>query len=583
MSMAGESTENPVGEGDTELAWPATSPDGVARAAALELLRDRPRTPTSVVTYHARNSLLVVVDGSEEAESVTAELPAEALHVTVLVHDRQRGRLKLSSLAGHDLVEARVAHFEGYLGKFLVRVDDGGDALNLARTLGHGREEFDLVLDLGAEPSLRAVVWPPGYYAPRSEEGLRGALEELPEMVGEFDKPKYFHYDPDICAHGSSRITGCTRCLDACPTGAIRSLVEQIEVDPFLCQGGGVCATACPTGAITYQFPRVSDLLEGLRRALRRYHDEGGRAPWLLVLDDTRGREIAAGALDRIPGNVIPVFVEEVASVGMDTWLSALCYGAHGISIGCTDAPMTEGARGELDHQIRIANTLLTALGLPGDRVGTLDLDPDGEWWTGLPAARTEPVVPPTGFAGMEEKRTTLRLALDHLYENAPQSPQRVELPPGSPFGEIDVDRDKCTLCMACVSVCPASALHDGEDVPRLDFIESKCVQCGICERACPEDAITLHPLYTWNSEKRLRKRTLNEEKPFLCVRCGKPFTTETMMDRIRDKLAGHWMYQDSEQRERLEMCEDCRVEDMFAKSGGLDPYRKPSGPGGAS
>ena len=38
--------------------------------------------------------------------------------------------------------------------------------------------------------------------------------------------------------------------MDACPTQAIVSAGDRIEVDPYLCQGGGSCASACPTGAI---------------------------------------------------------------------------------------------------------------------------------------------------------------------------------------------------------------------------------------------------------------------------------------------------------------------------------------------
>lgn len=573
-------------DSEGSLSWPASTPDGIARGAALEVLNAGSRAPTSLLTYRARNGLLILVDDKTRAESVLADLSRDQLHVTVLVCEPARDKIALSEIDGLDLVHARLVHFEGYLGKFLVRVAEGDDPVNLAKTLGHQREEFDLVLDLCAQPRVKAAIPPPGYHAPDSEQALQEALASLPDLVGEFDKPKYFHYNPDICAHVSSRITGCTRCLDSCPTGAIRSLAEQIEVDPFLCQGGGICATACPTGAITYQFPRVSDLLDNVRRGLRRYHDEGGRRPWLLILDDTRGRDIAAGVTDRIPENVIPVLVEEVGSLGMDTWLSALCYGAHGISIALTPA-LSSQVRDELAHQITVANTLLNALGLPQDRVQAVEIHPDNAWYTACysegPFNSGEQVVPPTGFAAMEEKRTTLRLALDHLYENAPSSPQQVELPQGSPFGEIRVDANKCTLCMACVSVCPASALYDGEDVPRLDFIEGNCVQCGICERACPEDAISLRPLYSFDGDKRLRKRTLNEEKPFLCVRCRKPFTTEKMMERMRGKLAGHWMYQDPEQRKRLEMCEDCRVEDLFVKSGGLDLHGKPPKPGGSS
>lgn len=560
---------------ESELSWPATTADGIARAAALEVLNAKPRTPTAVVTYEARSSLLILVDNRARAESLLDALPRDALHCTFLVSEPERERIRLSELGGFDVVEGRVAHFEGYLGKFLLRVAEDGETRNLARIAGHDREDFDLVLDLGASALNTASIPPPGYFSPQSEAALAEALSSLPEMVGEFDKPKYFNYDPDICAHASSQITGCTRCLDACPTVAIRSLPDRIDVNPFLCQGGGICATACPTGAITYQYPRVSDLLEKLRRALRRFHDEDGRGPWLLILDDALGREIAAPVVDRIPESVLPLFVEEVGSLGMDAWLAALCYGAHGLSIACTPA-LTQPVRKEIGHQIEIANTLLNALGLPADRIRTLEIAAGTGWWSELPPGTKEQVVTPTGFAAVEEKRTTLRLALDHLYENASKSPQRVALPAGSPFGEIDVDAGKCTLCMACVSVCPASALHDGDDLPKLQFIEDNCVQCGICERACPEDAITLRPLYTYDSGKRSSKRTLNEEKPFLCIRCGKPFTTENMMQRIRSKLAGHWMYQDPMQQKRLEMCEDCRVEDLFLEGGSLDPFGEP-------
>lgn len=561
--------------GNRVLQWPASTPDGIARSAALSILSGRPRAATAVVSYQAANSLLVVVDDKARAEALLELLPRDHLHCTFLVSEPGRRRIGLLEIDGLDLVHARVAHFSGHLGSFLVRVAEDEESRNLARTVGHQREEFDLVLDLGASPLNAAAVPPPGYFAPASDEACRGVLETLPGMVGEFDKPKYFDYDPDICAHVSSRIVGCTRCLDACPTVAIRSLAERIEVDPFLCQGGGICATACPTGAITYQFPRISDLLDNLRRALRCYHEEQGRSPWLLILDDSAGAEIAAPATDRIAESVIPVMVEEVGSLGMDGWLSALCYGAHGVSIACTPV-LPAQVRSELSHQVEVANTLLASFGLPPDRIRMLDIAPDSSWWSELPAGSKEQVVTPTGFAAMEEKRTTLHLALDHLYENAPKSPQRVELPPGSPFGSLNVDSNKCTLCMACVSVCPSSALYDGEDLPMLQFIENNCVQCGICERACPEGAISLHPSYACDRDKRSRKRTLNEEKPFLCIRCSKPFTTEKMMQRIRDKLAGHWMYQDPGQRRRLEMCEDCRVEDMFSDGGSPDVYDKP-------
>jgi Ni,Fe-hydrogenase III small subunit/NAD-dependent dihydropyrimidine dehydrogenase PreA subunit len=44
---------------------------------------------------------------------------------------------------------------------------------------------------------------------------------------------------------------GCSRCADACPTGAIR-LEPGLGVDLGKCLFCAECATACPTGALTY-------------------------------------------------------------------------------------------------------------------------------------------------------------------------------------------------------------------------------------------------------------------------------------------------------------------------------------------
>ena len=137
-------------------------------------------------------------------------------------------------------------------------------------------------------------------------------------------------------------------------------------------------------------------------------------------------------------------------------------------------------------------------------------------------------------------------------------------MPAGAPFGQILVNKDSCTLCMACVAVCPAEALSDGNELPRLNFHESSCVQCGLCSKACPERAIQLDARFVFRSDWAQAKRTLNEEEPFCCTACGKPFATPSAIKRIQTMLGGHHMFQSEEQKRRLLMCEDCRVRDMF-------------------
>ena len=59
---------------------------------------------------------------------------------------------------------------------------------------------------------------------------------------------------------------------------------------------------------------------------------------------------------------------------------------------------------------------------------------------------------------------------------------------------------------------------------------------------------------------------TLHEEEPALCIKCGKPFGTQSTINRISEKLAGqHWMFQTDEQARLIRMCDDCRVEAQMA------------------
>ena len=159
---------------------------------------------------------------------------------------------------------------------------------------------------------------------------------------------------------------------------------------------------------------------------------------------------------------------------------------------------------------------------------------------------------------------------MDHLVEHArtpaASLPAAIALPAaGSPLGTIEVNKDRCTLCLSCVSACPASALQDNPQLPQLRFIEKNCVQCGLCATTCPEDAITLLPRLLLSPE-RARLRVLNEAQPWACIRCSKPFGTVKAIEAMLGKLAGHAMFQ-GEALERLKMCSDCRVIDLYSSS----------------
>ena len=65
----------------------------------------------------------------------------------------------------------------------------------------------------------------------------------------------------------------------------------------------------------------------------------------------------------------------------------------------------------------------------------------------------------------------------------------------------------------------------------------------------------------------RKTARVLHEAQPFGCVRCGKPFGTLKAIENMLGKLSGHPAFQGAA-AERLKMCNDCRVVDMFSNPG---------------
>jgi ferredoxin len=455
-------------------------------------------------------------------------------------------------------------------------------AINFDRQTPQETMAFDLVLDLRASSAFNRHAPPQGYF--------RGAtpanLLRLRDLVGEFEKPKFFGYQQKLCAHSRNEQVGCRACVDICSAEAISSDTsrQQIKVNPHLCVGCGACTTVCPTGALTYTYPRASEQGQKLKTLLSTYQKAGGQDAVILLhsqqagqaLIEELGRAAQLKVARGVPAHVIPVSLWHTASVGLDVWLTALAYGAAQVLVLQTaeEAPQyTEG----LQAQMAQAQTLLEGLGYakPGRMpvqwvraTQATELDAELQRLT-IGAQRLPSTVPLATFAVTTEKRSTLSLALDHLLNHAPAlkgatPPAAVALPSeGALLGAVDVDKDRCTLCMSCVSACPANALQDNPQAPQLRFVEKNCVQCGLCVSTCPEKALNLVPRLLLTPQRK-ELRVLNETQPYGCVRCGKPFGTLKGVEAMLGKLAGHAMFQGAA-LERLKMCGDCRVIDIYS------------------
>ncbi|KXB29541.1 hypothetical protein AT959_16490 [Dechloromonas denitrificans] len=525
------------------------APDHPPLAAALAALNELPAPePVPAVSMNADGRLLIV--GEAEVALGWAERLAGQRQVCVLAVGDMPA-VDLPEEANFTLEQGSEVKLAGHLGAFEV----SWQAAGLAK-----RGSFDVVLDLSLQALLNRVELPPGYVAPgRDPLDQALAVIDLLAFDGEFEKPRYVAVNERVCAHSRSQKSGCSNCIEVCATEAIIGFGDSIKLDPYLCQGCGTCTTVCPTGALSYQYPRVADLGLAIKAQLKAYRAAGGSLPCLLFHSAEAGRKQLLAmkrAGQMLPANVIPLETWSADAVGLDLLLGAVALGA------CQVAVLGAGSHdlAPLQRQAKLGQAILNGLGYAGDYLRIIDAEEAG-WLGALAAWAPADAVPAAEFRLLADKRTTLEFVIDHLAKHAPVAAEAIALPAGAPFGMVAVS-DACTLCMACTSACPASALKAAADAPRLSFIERNCVQCGLCANTCPEQAITLTPRLLLKD--RRQERMLREAEVFCCTACGKPMGAAPTILSMISKLSGHSMFATPEAQARLSMCGDCRVIDLI-------------------
>ncbi len=554
--------------------WSEEGSEALPKMAALlaEAALDAPPPPPAV-ELASQGRVLVV--GHDESAIETARLMAGGLRPTVLLSGREE--VLPPRISDVPVFRGRIRGASGHLGAFRLEVEDLAPAdvasRHPLRFEEPGRSEVletDLILDLSGEaPLFPAPGKRDGYERPdpRDPAAVLRAVLRLSELAGEFEKPRYVRLTEDLCAHARNRITGCTRCLDVCPTGAITPAGDHVAVSAEICAGCGSCSGVCPTGAIAYDLPPPEHLHRRLRTLLSTYRRAGGRDPELLVYEERHGGEpiaLLARTGPGLPARVLPFRLGELAQLGADHLATALAWGAGRITL--LAPPRRRGEFEGLARNVEILRALLVGLGEDAGRV-LLVFEDDPEALAELLATPAPPPITEADFLPMGTRRQLFQLAVERLAAAVPEAPASVALPAGSPFGTVHIDAEGCTLCLSCVGCCPAGALFDNPDKPQVRFLESACIQCGLCARTCPEKVIRLEPRLLLTPLAR-EQRVLNEEEPFLCRRCGKPIGAPSMIRKIRSMLVGrHWMYGSEEEAAVIEMCDDCRVITEFERS----------------
>jgi ferredoxin len=407
-----------------------------------------------------------------------------------------------------------------------------------------------------------------------SEADLNRVAERIRDLIGDFLKPVHVVYNTDTCAGGVADQEACGICVTACPYDAINRDSEnhlRMKIDHMACEGCGACVSACPTTSMRFAEPsphelntRIAALLtplslraDGERLAVLFHCGEQGR----------RALEEAGRTPLPYPAGVLPVEVPCLRYVSEANMLAAFRLGAAGVGLlGCEHCP--HGERELLHQKYDFCSLTLDAFGMGRERLQLITADNGAEPQAVTALARFAETLDATPIrwdgkpVAQRDNREVIADAIAVFIAQTGHQAGRKPLDTSQPFAFAEVRASGCTMCRACVNVCPTHAFSLDENSQSLQFKHIACVACGLCEKVCPENVITLRREIRFE-QSALEYQTLVQDDMVSCEKCGKPYINRRALETVEARLFSLESLLDtfsSNRRNLLRMCPECRT-----------------------
>ena len=330
--------------------------------------------------------------------------------------------------------------------------------------------------------------------------------------------------DPGACAS----LASCTRCLEACPAGALRG--KPPRLDTGSCTGCALCTHQCPLRVLSPPGVTPGSLSRGLRLLREGYEGPGivvaacsGSLPRLPPLDVSRWHGVLPVVVPvECPGWLTPFHAVEAALLGFHS------------AVLCDRGALEECPAGNgLDAMRELAGTVFLGLHTSMDSLER--------------AAQRLPPLPNAGSAP--------RLLLSLGASGGLAAPLA---------GVVRVDGEKCILCNACSRACPEGALRLVSDVggTRLLFRHDSCTGCTLCVDACPTGAIRVE--HAVDPGMAGEWAVLAGDEVARCRRCGAPLGSKSKIARLERALRSAGLPE--EVVERVWLCEKCKAESLLGR-----------------
>lgn len=332
---------------------------------------------------------------------------------------------------------------------------------------------------------------------------------------------KYIRVHQNRCVVVRNRNANCVNCADACTSGAISVVNNEILITLDKCIGCGTCVTACPTCALEAAQPNDAELLFSCLNAAKQ---AGGEA----VIACEQLLDATSGLYD--PDKVVRVTC--LGRVDESLLLSLVSAGASSISLiqaNCVECEHCIGLK-TAKLVVDTANTLLDTWGnslhiviisqLPDTLLleENLGYDPLRRSFFTSMAGKAKTVASKTLDSAIRDnlgEQTSIETRYQKVMDDGtlphfiPDRRERLldrlaqlgeakdEVIATRLWGHVTINLEICNACMMCATFCPTAAISkllegNTNNVIALEHYPGDCVKCRCCEDICPTNALVL-------------------------------------------------------------------------------------------
>jgi ferredoxin len=395
------------------------------------------------------------------------------------------------------------------------------------------------------------VLWCGGPNAFTRRRGIHdpdklGTAQTVAALLADSGNSSYTNfikYNASLCQYHHRRTSVCGHCADLCPTGAISKYgtLKELAIADIDCNGCGGCVGICPTGAIDYApIPRTAF------QSISSFYKERSA----LILS---GSIIKADLQLNLHENLLPLFLENIDFLDECHLLSLLQKSGYPVII------YTDTMSLIVKNVISLLNEIfLRKYNRPAIFICSNE--------TELSEVARQLSSFPEIIYDLDErslsKREIFAKRLSHLVGKDDFG--SVATGPHLHYGSINIDEERCTLCLSCADACNTGALKVYAEDNTLRYTPALCTACGYCEATCPErnclhldkDLLGLRPDF-------FRQKVMATDEIFNCEECGKGFAPAKAVNKIAAMMQPLFG-EDHVRIKSLYCCPDCKAKLML-------------------